>query len=210
MIHRIPVILYDQLGNGRFTHLRDKPAEFWTIDLFVAELESLLVQLGIQDTFSLFGHSWGGILGAEFAVRKQPPGLKHLILSNSLGIRSVAAERRAAPAGVPEGRAQRDGGGNDGQEEVPGGAAAVPCCAWLPHPAYSCRVRPCYRTERRGRGRSDCGERADISQDFVVAPFFRGIEKVKWLTLEQSSHTPFYEERELFTQLVAAFLKLDD
>ena len=35
----IPVILYDQLGNGRSTHLPDKPTAFWSIELFVDELE---------------------------------------------------------------------------------------------------------------------------------------------------------------------------
>ena len=33
-----PVVLYDQLGNGRSEHLRDAPAEFWTVDLFKREL----------------------------------------------------------------------------------------------------------------------------------------------------------------------------
>ena len=33
----IPVILYDQIGCGKSTHLKDKPAEFWSVELFVAE-----------------------------------------------------------------------------------------------------------------------------------------------------------------------------
>src|SRR4051812_3016409 len=36
-----PVVLYDQLGNGRSDHLRDAPAEFWTVELFKRELTSL-------------------------------------------------------------------------------------------------------------------------------------------------------------------------
>ena len=51
--------------------------------------------------------------------------------------------------------------------------------------------------------------RADIAQDFVVAPFFEKIRKVKWVTLENSSHTPMFEERERYIQLVGEFLKLD-
>ncbi len=31
---------------------------------------------------------------------------------------------------------------------------------------------------------------ADITQDFVVEPLFRGICQVKWVTMEKSSHTP--------------------
>lgn len=80
----IPVILYDQIGNGRSTHLRDKPSEFWKIDLFIEELANLLSYFGIQDGFSLAGHSWGGILAAEYEVQRQPKGLKKLILTNSL------------------------------------------------------------------------------------------------------------------------------
>jgi pimeloyl-ACP methyl ester carboxylesterase len=47
-----------------------------------------------------------------------------------------------------------------------------------------------------------------MAQDFVVKPFFDKIQKVKWVTLENSSHTPFFEERERYMQLVAEFLSL--
>ena len=79
-----PVILYDQLGNGQSTHLRDKPAEFWTIDLFLDELANLIAFFGIEGAFDLAGHSWGGILASEFEVRRQPAGLKHIVLVSSL------------------------------------------------------------------------------------------------------------------------------
>lgn len=42
-------------------------------------------------------------------------------------------------------------------------------------------------------------------QDFVVRPFFDGIQKVKWVTLENSSHTPFFEEHERYMRLVEDF-----
>lgn len=80
----IPVILYDQLGSGLSTHLRDKPHSFWSIQIFIDELINLLNHFGIQDEFNLYGHSWGGIVCAEFIVRHQPRGLRHVILSNSL------------------------------------------------------------------------------------------------------------------------------
>ncbi|TFY68649.1 hypothetical protein EVJ58_g884 [Rhodofomes roseus] len=80
----IPVILYDQLGNGLSTHLREKPPTFWTVDLFIDELISLLNHLSIQDSFDILGHSWGGILAGEFEVRRQPVGLRHIIFSNAL------------------------------------------------------------------------------------------------------------------------------
>ena len=77
-----PVIHYDQLGCGQSTHLPERGAAFWTVDLFVDELENLLKGLGIEDRYHLLGQSWGGMLGAEFAVRR-PEGLKSLVLSNS-------------------------------------------------------------------------------------------------------------------------------
>ena len=49
--------------------------------------------------------------------------------------------------------------------------------------------------------------RRDSAQDLVVAPFFQRIRQVKWVTFEQSSHTPFWEEREHYNKLVVEFLK---
>jgi len=34
------VIFYDQVGNGRSTHLPERGADFWTVDLFVRELRN--------------------------------------------------------------------------------------------------------------------------------------------------------------------------
>lgn len=48
--------------------------------------------------------------------------------------------------------------------------------------------------------------RYDEAQDSVVVPYFRGIEKVKWFTFAESSHTPQYEEREKYVRLVGDFL----
>jgi pimeloyl-ACP methyl ester carboxylesterase len=90
--YEIPIILYDQLGNGRSTHLKDKAPEFWTIGLFIAELENVIDYFGVQDGFDILGHSWGGILASEFEVRKQPSGLNRLILTNSLAAHSLWKE----------------------------------------------------------------------------------------------------------------------
>ena len=48
--------------------------------------------------------------------------------------------------------------------------------------------------------------RYDIAQDFVVAPFYRGIKKVKWVTLENCSHTPMWEDPNRYLSLVNDFL----
>lgn len=76
------VIHYDQLGNGKSTHLSEKGPEFWTVDLFLAELDALLAHLGIAERYAFLGQSWGGMLGAEHAVRR-PQGLKALVIANS-------------------------------------------------------------------------------------------------------------------------------
>ncbi|OTA79562.1 hypothetical protein M434DRAFT_38278 [Hypoxylon sp. CO27-5] len=49
----------------------------------------------------------------------------------------------------------------------------------------------------------------DEVMDFVVEPFFRTINKVKWVTLENSSHVSLWEDRERFMQLVGDFLSYE-
>ncbi|KAK4504520.1 hypothetical protein PRZ48_005436 [Zasmidium cellare] len=81
--YHIPVILYDQIGCAKSTHLRETKGdrEFWQPGIFVAELENLVRGLGVAEYFVL-GHSWGGTLAVEFAA-KQPPGLRRLILAGA-------------------------------------------------------------------------------------------------------------------------------
>jgi len=76
------VVHYDQIGNGRSTHLRDKGPDFWTPQLFLAELDNLLGHLGIAGRYHLLGQSWGGMLAAEHAVLR-PKGLKALVIADS-------------------------------------------------------------------------------------------------------------------------------
>ena len=75
------VIHYDQLGCGNSTHLPEMPAEFWTPELFVAEFENLVAHRELTN-FHLLGQSWGGMLGAEIAVRRVP-GIASLSICNS-------------------------------------------------------------------------------------------------------------------------------
>ncbi|OCJ09239.1 amino acid amidase [Rhizobium sp. AC44/96] len=76
------VIHYDQLGCGNSTLLPEKGADFWTPQLFIDELENLVDHLGIRDGFHVLGQSWGGMLGAEYAVQR-PKGLVSLTIANS-------------------------------------------------------------------------------------------------------------------------------
>lgn len=75
------VVHYDQIGCGRSTHLPDAPRDFWTPALFVDEFHAVRAALGI-DRYHVLGQSWGGMLGAEIAVRR-PDGLASLSICNS-------------------------------------------------------------------------------------------------------------------------------
>jgi L-proline amide hydrolase len=99
-----PVVLYDQLGNGRSEHLRDAPAEFWTVDLFKRELTCLLEALGIEGRYLLLGQSWGGMLALEHALER-PSGLLGMVIADSpasmpLWVEEANRLRTALPAEV--------------------------------------------------------------------------------------------------------------
>ncbi|WP_411767431.1 proline iminopeptidase-family hydrolase [Winogradskyella sp. A3E31] len=71
---------YDQLGS----YYSDQPDDLslWELDRFVEEVEQVRVALGLnKDNFYLFGQSWGGILGLQYALKYQD-NLKGLIISN--------------------------------------------------------------------------------------------------------------------------------
>jgi proline iminopeptidase len=73
---------YDQLGSA----YSDQPDEPSLVDLprFVDEVEQVRKALGLdRKNFFLLGHSWGGILAAEYAL-KYPQNLKGVIISNMM------------------------------------------------------------------------------------------------------------------------------
>jgi len=72
-----PVIFYDQLGCGRSGPSPD--SSNWTIDYYVAELDTLRQKLGL-DEVHLYGHSWGSMLAVEY-MRTKPSGVKSLVLA---------------------------------------------------------------------------------------------------------------------------------
>ena len=81
-----PVIYYDQIGNGKSTHLRQKRLDesFWTIELFLAELDNLLRHLKVRDDFDLYGQSWGAMMAGKFAVSRfaEGCGLRRMVLGS--------------------------------------------------------------------------------------------------------------------------------
>lgn len=71
---------YDQLGSGKSDNPNDE--RLWQVDRFVEEVEQVRIALGLDSSnFILLGHSWGGILGIEYALKYQE-NLKGLIISN--------------------------------------------------------------------------------------------------------------------------------
>jgi len=96
------VIHYDQVGNGKSTRLPEKGPDFWTPALFLDELDTLLQHLGIRDRYAFLGQSWGGMLGAEHAVRR-PKGWKALVTANSpANMRTWVAEANRLREELPQ------------------------------------------------------------------------------------------------------------
>ena len=51
--------------------------------------------------------------------------------------------------------------------------------------------------------------RYDEVQDVAIQPYFERISKVKWITLENSSHMGHFEERERYMEILSSFLRAD-
>jgi proline iminopeptidase len=71
---------YDQLGSAYSDNPND--SSLWNIDRFVEEVETVRKALKMDSSnFILLGHSWGGILATEYALKYQR-NLKGLVISN--------------------------------------------------------------------------------------------------------------------------------
>jgi len=78
----IEYYMYDQLGSA----FSDQPHDpsLWNTARFVDEVEQVRVALGLdKDNFYLYGQSWGGLLGIEYALAHQQH-LKGLVISNMM------------------------------------------------------------------------------------------------------------------------------
>lgn len=133
------VVHYDQLGCGRSTHLPDAPAGFWTPDLFVEELRTVVKTLGIADRFHLLGQSWGGMLGPE-VVLADDSGILSLTICDSpasmpLWLEAANSLRRGLPEDVQETLTRHEEAGTTDSAEY---AAAVKVF----YDKHVCRVVP--------------------------------------------------------------------
>jgi proline iminopeptidase len=115
----IEYVYYDQLGSGR-SDVPEDPS-LWTLERFVDEVEQVRVALGLDaSSFVLLGHSWGGILATEYALR-HGEHLKGLVISNMMAscpeYNRYADEvliPRLDPAVVAEARALEAAGDTEG------------------------------------------------------------------------------------------------
>lgn len=76
-------IIYDQRGTGK-THIDSLNNQTVTMDLMAEDMENLRKKLKIS-TWTLFGHSFGGLLATHYAA-KYPQNIEKIIFSSSGGV----------------------------------------------------------------------------------------------------------------------------
>ena len=78
----IEIIYYDQLGCGNSDNPND--VALWDLSRYVEEVEQVRKALNLDaSNFYMLGHSWGGILAMEYALKYQN-NMKGLIISNMM------------------------------------------------------------------------------------------------------------------------------
>jgi len=75
------VVFYDQLGCGNSAIEEPHDPAMWTPELFVEEVGAVREALGL-DRVHILGHSWGGMLGMQYAATR-PEGLVSLVVESS-------------------------------------------------------------------------------------------------------------------------------
>ena len=96
---RRQVVYWDQLGCGRSERPDDD--SLWTVDRYVQEVDAVRGALGL-DRHHMFGNSWGGMLGMQYAIDRRPP-LVSLTISNSpASMPRFIEETTALKANLPE------------------------------------------------------------------------------------------------------------
>ncbi|KAK1235005.1 hypothetical protein PQX77_001783 [Marasmius sp. AFHP31] len=227
-----PVILYDQIGSGRSSHPTNDTAFNWGLDVFLKELDNVLHTFNIGHNFDLLGHSWGGVMAAEYAVQRKSKGLKRLIISNSLPSDPLWMQSQAELLSVFPESVKRDievGYSNPTRYRAGLGAFfAVHGCTVDPWPkqlndSFDFLFADPTPDIKMAVAQADwtiidrlsditvptliLNGAADISQDYVNQPFLDNIKDVTHFKFENSSHTPMWEERELYMKVVGDFLR---
>ncbi|OTB04742.1 hypothetical protein M426DRAFT_73308 [Hypoxylon sp. CI-4A] len=196
--HKLPIVLYDQVGCGRSTHFKEKAgdASFWTMDLFLAELDNLVDHLQLRDIgFSLLGQSWGGILTGAYASRR-PKGLKRIIIAGGPASMPLYAEGckyllSQLPEDVRRTIEERERKGDYESEEFQKASAVF-------YGRHFCKLDPLPEPVQVGF--------EHLKEDPTAYLTFKTITKVRWVTLSNASHMTHWEHRDKFNELCGGFL----
>ncbi len=132
------VICYDQLGCGNSAVTEPHDPAMWTTGLYLAEVEAVRTELGL-DRCHLLGHSWGGMLGMAYAAT-QPAGLVSLLAESSppsvpFWLTELAKLRAELPPGVDDVLRRHEQAGTTDSEEYQQAMVAF-------YDRHVCRVRP--------------------------------------------------------------------
>ena len=213
------VIFYDQLGCGA----SDRPddPELWTLQLFLDELQTVRDTLAL-DRIHLLGTSWGAMLALEYVLGK-PGGLLSLVLNappTAAATWAAEAARLRAPLSEDESIAEAEfwqrhvcrldpwpecvergrAGKNQQVYEVMWGPQEWSPTGRLRDWDVRSRLAEIDLPTLIASGRYDCCTPA------LAEEAHRGIHGSEWVLFEDSSHTAFVEEPELFRAVLTEFL----
>ncbi|KAF5337461.1 hypothetical protein D9758_018009 [Tetrapyrgos nigripes] len=230
----IPVVFYNQIG---FKKYPDIPVSFWTRELFFDELDNLVEKLGIKDNFGVYGHSWGGVMGSEYAATRSPPGLKKLVLANTFASSPLYNQCKEdwidkLPGNLPQIIRKHKADGTTNAQEYKDAVQVyknLHICTLTPWPDEL--------LDSLAHSRGNLPPGVDLIPDdwdvvdklpniqcptlvisspkddmaeLCVRPFFQKIEKCKWVDLQVASHVPFFEEPERYFSVLQDFLDATD
>ena len=215
------VVFYDQLGGGD----SDRPDDvsLWTVETFIAQLESVRTGLGLG-RIHLFGSSWGGMLALEYALL-QPTGIASLVLNSApTSAPRWAEETLRLRAALPEGLDEEEAEAEFKRRHI---------LRLDPEPESMARAREkfgaqVYETMWGTNEYTVTGTlrewdvidrlreislptlitsgRHDECTPALIEPLREGIRGSEWVLFESSAHMAYLEEPELYLEIVGAFL----
>ncbi len=226
--------LYDARGHGLSE--QNYPNQSYTMQQLVDDIEGFVTAAGLTN-YSLFGHSFGGMVALKYATTKRP-GLGRLILSDTSASleyinRFQDSLKKIMPPGQYEEYEKIQGdNGITADERLRRGLRLVYPFYWYnpPKPEYldldigSLNLNA---TASEQIWSSD-GQNYDVRKDLakVTVPTLvlygrydvvfsyddakeiaEGVPSGRLVVLERSGHYPFFEENHLFTEWVRTFLQ---
>ncbi|KAI0427254.1 Alpha/Beta hydrolase protein [Xylaria sp. FL1042] len=206
----MPLVFYDQIGNGRSTHLPDKAGD---------ELQNLICHLGLPERPISIFCSWGGMLTTQWAACPVAANLHRFVIASSLASMDVwrigvTSLRKQLPQDVQERHlslarpwpAKEVQAALDWFTKDPTTYGTMYGPSEL-HVSGSLRDWTC--VPELGDIKAVTlllnGAR-DEAQDIAMQPFFDNIEKVKWVTLDNAARFAHIDQREKYVHHLRTFL----